>query len=138
MEVSRTGGAWPAQGVDISHARRDVGIVPMMIGWGWVFPLFGMVMMVLVGWALVTRVVNGHQWGSSNGPPPNPLDLARERYAQGLISKPEFERLVEDLLHTEHHDTELAETFRRNRGSGPGCGPSGGAGCGGGGTRGTW
>lgn len=116
-----------------------MGIVPMIIGWGlgWVFPLLGMGMMVLVGWALFTRVMNGHPRSSLNVPSSNPLDMARERYAQGLISKPEFERVVEDLLHTEHHDTRLAGTSRRDRGAGPGCGPHSGAGWGRGGTRGT-
>ncbi len=104
--------------------------MPMMSGWGWAwtFPLWGMGMMVLAGWVLSTRVMNRHPWDSSKRPDSDPLDQARERYAQGLISKSEFERLVEDLLHTEHHDIQDTGTFRNQRGGGRAWGPSDSAG----------
>ena len=103
------------------HLRRDVDMVPMMMGWGlgWVFPLFGLGMMGLVGWALFTRGMDGQQPSSLNAPSADPLDLARERYAQGLISKPEFETLVEELLRTEHQDPRHPKPSRGNPGGRP-------------------
>jgi uncharacterized membrane protein len=81
--------------------------MPMMIGggWVWIFPLVGMMMMGTVGVIVFTQVINGHRRDASKTPPPDPLDLARERYAQGLISKSEFEKLVGDLVRTEHPNT---------------------------------
>lgn len=115
-------------------------MVPVIMGWDWdwIFPLVGMGMIISVGWALVTRGVNGHRKDSSSRPSWDPLALARERYAQGLIAKSEFERLVADLLDTEHPDTFSPGTFHNDRGVGLGCGPADGAGCGRRGPGGGW
>ncbi|SMC05365.1 Protein of unknown function DUF2078, membrane [Sulfobacillus thermosulfidooxidans DSM 9293] len=77
--------------------------MPMMFGFGlwWMFPLSLMVMMAFVGGVVLPRAFRGHLHVSSNTPSPDPLAVARERYAQGLIAKPEFDQIVQDLVSTE-------------------------------------
>ncbi len=72
-------------------------------GWMW----FGMVLMVvfwiavifLIVWAI--RQFSGRPSAASGTPPgaprSNALDIARERYARGEISKEEYERIRRDL-----------------------------------------
>jgi len=68
-------------------------------GMGW-WMVFGGVWMVIFWGGLIALTV----WGITklnrrNGSPPrhDPLDIARERYARGEISKKEFEQLKKDL-----------------------------------------
>ena len=71
------------------------------MGWWW---LFGGIWMVIF-WAVVIWVV---VWGikklterggsgSSGAERRSPLDIAKERYARGEISKEEFEQIKKDL-----------------------------------------
>lgn len=80
--------------------------MPMMTGgFPWIFPLVGMGIVIVGGWAVISHLMNRHREGGERAVlPERPLDSARERYAQGRISKAEFERIVEDLLSTEPDD----------------------------------
>ena len=95
-------------------------------GWWWVFPLFGIAAMLVVRRGMGSQSPR-HRHSASFGPgcgpssacgtglnvefhesvPPtasshqDPLVIARERYAQGLISLNEFDALVERLVKTE-------------------------------------
>ncbi|MCL4520153.1 MAG: SHOCT domain-containing protein [Firmicutes bacterium] len=83
--------------------------MPMMLGFAfwWVFGLVGITLMVMVGWTLARHLNTTHPPGATGGLNAlggeliDPLLIARERYAQGLISKMEFDSLVQDLLNTE-------------------------------------
>lgn len=71
------------------------------LGLWWMFPVFVIGMMVLVGRVVLPRAFRGYRATTSNAPLPDPLVVARERYAQGLLSKFEFDQIVQDLLFTE-------------------------------------
>lgn len=72
---------------------------PMMNGndWGW----WGMAMMLF--WAVllivvvivVFRLLKNHEIGTTHKT--DPLDIAKERYAKGEITKDQFEQLRKDL-----------------------------------------
>ena len=70
--------------------------------WWWIFPLGGVILGVL-GVILVFRTGKRLPQRSVESPH-GPLAVARERYARGKISKPEFEQLVQDLLHTDPNE----------------------------------
>lgn len=91
----------PPESAMPASSRRDVGQVPMMFGWGfgWMPPLFVMGLMGVVAGAVYVRVYRAPLF--SQTPLRDPLTVVRERYAQGLISLDEFERIVEDLIRTE-------------------------------------
>jgi len=64
-------------------------------GWGWgggLMALVGIAIIVLVIWAVV-KVTNHHTSSSTR----TPLDIARERYAKGEITKEQFEQIKKDL-----------------------------------------
>lgn len=75
----------------------------MMVGLGfeWIFPLFLLSLMAVVGALLLSRAFRERRPAFSNTRPLDPLIMARERYAQGLIAKPEFDQIVQDLVSTE-------------------------------------
>lgn len=81
--------------------------MPMMmgvfgVGWWWVFPLAGLVMMAGMLGVVVPRILRQSSHRGNEPPPPrDPLVLARERYAEGRISKSELDDLVQALLKTE-------------------------------------
>lgn len=77
--------------------------LPMMMGeaGGWALWFFGGLAIAGFGWAAVHRR-GAESTGDRNRPPSDPLASARERCAQGPISKDEFEHLVADLLRTDH------------------------------------
>ncbi len=94
----------------------------VMIGLVWaIFPLIGMVVMALVVGSVLmagmvwrrsrgmscgskmTRLDHREQRGPTGAASADPLDIARERYAQGLISHEEFDALVERLVKTDRH-----------------------------------
>ena len=73
--------------------------------WGWHDGMgwwmgFGSILFVIFWGAVVALFVWGirktSEKGSSNGKT-NPLDIAKERYAKGEISKEEFDNIKKDL-----------------------------------------
>ena len=67
-------------------------------GWWWM--VFGGIWMILFWGGLIALVV----WGisrltrrGSSGEKQTPLEIARERYARGEITREEFEQLKKDL-----------------------------------------
>lgn len=67
------------------------------MGWWMVFAgVWGAIFWVLLIGAIVWLLVRV-AGGSSSEKKPSPLDIARERYARGEISREEFQRICEDL-----------------------------------------
>jgi len=72
-------------------------------GMGW-WMVFGGILMVvfwggligLVVWG-VSRLIQGSDSGSRGGQRRDALDIAKERYAKGEISREEFEQIKKDL-----------------------------------------
>ncbi len=72
----------------------------MGFGWGWwmifgwlIFIAFWVAVIWLIVWA-VRRATGGHAgYGGSK----SPLDIAKDRYARGEITKEQFEQLKKDL-----------------------------------------
>ncbi len=76
----------------------------MMHGFGWMFGgFFGLIFLVLIIWLIVWAVRRGAapQGGCCGGPIEyrgrSALDIARERYARGEISKAEFDEITRNL-----------------------------------------
>lgn len=71
---------------------------PMMDGndWGWGFlmMILWLVFFVIVA-VMVLRYFKGDDTGGSSKT--GPLDIAKERYAKGEITKEQYEQLVKDL-----------------------------------------
>jgi putative membrane protein len=69
-------------------------------GWGWFMPLFMLIFLGLIIWAIVAVVRGVSQFGGSNNGT-NRADPALEglkaRYAQGEISQEEFEQIKKTL-----------------------------------------
>lgn len=71
----------------------------MMNGWGGGYGLFGGIFMlifwilVIVGIVLLVKMLFGGHHDREN----KPLDILKERYAKGEISKEEFEQKKKDL-----------------------------------------
>ena len=90
----------------MARAERKGKPMPMMMGGGggWAFLFWGVLVLAGLGgvvWRYMLakfRPGNGHLLAS------DPMELARERYAQGLMTKQEFEDVVQHLLHTERAD----------------------------------
>jgi len=59
--------------------------------WGFMI-LFWIGLIVLIVWGVIKL-----SKGSKNSSKKNPLDIAKERYAKGDISKEEFEQIKKDL-----------------------------------------
>ncbi len=76
--------------------------------WGWLAAALMMLFMVLfwggiialIAW-LVIRTTRSASHGSTIPGEQSPLDIARERYAKGEISRDEFERIRKDLTGTQ-------------------------------------
>jgi putative membrane protein len=66
------------------------------LGWGWwgglLTSFVGIAFIVLVVWAIV-RVTTHHNSEAKQ----TPLDIAKERYARGEITKDQFEQIKKDL-----------------------------------------
>lgn len=71
---------------------------PMMNGGDWGWGLFMMLMWLvffIVIAVVVVRLLKGHEIGTSHKT--DPVDIAKERYAKGEITKEQFEQLKKDL-----------------------------------------
>ena len=64
----------------------------MGIGWGWIV---GLVILVVVLWILF-RMLNTNKWTGITGQK-SALDILKERYAKGEISKEEYEEKRRDI-----------------------------------------
>jgi putative membrane protein len=67
----------------------------MMLAWGLVFIIFWAAVITLIIWAI--RRFSGRDSGSSYELKRNPMDIAKERYARGEITKEQFEQIKKDL-----------------------------------------
>ncbi|MBE0479926.1 MAG: SHOCT domain-containing protein [Dehalococcoidia bacterium] len=69
-------------------------------GWWWGFGVWMIILMVLFWGAIIAlivwavRALLGRREDTSR---PTPLDIARERYAKGEITREEFEQIKRDL-----------------------------------------
>ena len=71
---------------------------PMMNGndWGWgIFMMFFWLVFLVVVAVVVVRLLRSHE--ASHSHKTSPLDIAKERYAKGEITKEQFEQLKKDL-----------------------------------------
>ena len=71
--------------------------VPFNMGW---FMSIGIIFTILFWGAIIALIVWGIKKvsrGSSSAAKHSPLDLAKERYARGDISREEFEQIKKDL-----------------------------------------
>ena len=66
----------------------------MMLGGGfmWIF----WILLIVAGVVLVSALP-GRGLGESRGSCPNPVDILKERYAQGEIERDEYEQKLKDL-----------------------------------------
>lgn len=73
---------------------------PMMNhgGWGWgvLAMLFWAIAFVVILYVVV-RLLKGHETHEGGNGMVDPLDIAKERYAKGEITKDQFEQLKKDL-----------------------------------------
>ncbi len=67
----------------------------MMWGWGWIF---GLVFIVLIVWMVVRITSSRNYYGKRPGDTKATLDILKERYARGEITKKEFEEIKKDIL----------------------------------------
>ena len=86
---------WSFTGPALADSDRGFGHM-----WGGGYGMFGGLMMVafwgvIIG--LVILAIRGFTGRSDTAPPPNALDILRERYAKGEIDENEFERRKEKL-----------------------------------------
>jgi len=92
---------WPSLAMAQERAYEWGGAMHPM--WGmWVWGAWGIVMMMLVFWGLVTvGIVLAIRWLMHQGKEARAtdaaLDILRQRYARGDISKEEFEAKKRDL-----------------------------------------
>ena len=71
-----------------------------MFGSGWMMIIWIVVWLIIIGliiWGVVTLIRRSGS-GSASGSNRAPLDIAKERYAKGEITKEEFERIKKDLM----------------------------------------
>ncbi|OGO23376.1 MAG: hypothetical protein A2144_01020 [Chloroflexi bacterium RBG_16_50_9] len=69
---------------------------PWVFGGGWMIIIW-IVIIGLIIWGIITLTRRGGSW-SQPGANRTPLDIAKERYARGEISKEDFERIKKDLM----------------------------------------
>jgi putative membrane protein len=68
---------------------------PFMYGGFWMIIVW-IVIIGLIVWGVVALI--RHSSRLVSGPNRTPLDIAKERYAKGEITKEEFERMKKDLM----------------------------------------
>ncbi len=69
-------------------------------GWGWGMGLsmfFGLIIWGAIIALIVWAVIRLTRQGGGAGGGKNPLDIARERYARGEITREQFEQIKKDL-----------------------------------------
>ena len=68
-------------------------------GGGWFLLLIGLVIIGLIVWVIVASSRGSHGMGMGMGQPRGqaPLDIAKERYAKGEITKEQFEDIKKGL-----------------------------------------
>jgi putative membrane protein len=69
---------------------------PFMFFGGWVIVIW-VVIISLIVWGVIALTRRGGS-RSESGSNRAPLDIAKERYARGEISKEEFEQIKKDLM----------------------------------------
>ena len=69
---------------------------PFMFGGGWMIIVW-IVIIGLIVWGVIALIRHAGSRSESNTNR-SPLDIARERYAKGEITKEEFERIKKDLM----------------------------------------
>jgi len=70
-----------------------------MQDWGWGIMGFGWLIMLLFWGMVIVGVVALIKWliGASSGAGYRPLDVLKERYAKGEITKEQFEQMKRDI-----------------------------------------
>lgn len=63
-------------------------------GWGVLMMAFWLIVVVVIGYAVI-RLLNNH--GTTTGTKIDPVDIAKERYAKGEITKEQFSELKKEL-----------------------------------------
>ena len=63
-------------------------------GWMWLMPIFWIVILGLIIWAVIAAVRGASQSGGSE----SALELLKKRYARGEISKEEYEEKKKELV----------------------------------------
>lgn len=67
-------------------------------GWGWgIFMMFFWLLFLVVVAVVIMRVFKGHNHHGYHDHKTDPIDIAKERYAKGEITKEQFEQLKKDL-----------------------------------------
>ena len=67
-------------------------------GWMWLIPVFWIVLVGLIIWAIVAAVRTSHEpKGSDSSRADSALEMLKKRYARGEISKEEYEEKKKDL-----------------------------------------
>lgn len=72
---------------------------------GFMFPGFGLIVLIILILVIVWALAGNRSGGRSSSEPDrqqtpaeSPLDIVKRRYAEGEISREEFERMKRDLL----------------------------------------
>lgn len=67
-------------------------------GWMWLIPIFGIVFLGLIIWAIVASVRSSDESKGSNSSKAGlALEVLKKRYAQGEINKEEYEEKKKDI-----------------------------------------
>jgi putative membrane protein len=66
--------------------------------WGWGIPMmFLWFVFIVLGALFITQLLRGHDHHTYHDHRVDPLDIAKERYAKGEITKEQFNELKKDL-----------------------------------------
>ena len=64
------------------------------MGFGW---LFGLIVLILIIWIVTKSINSGHHSTTTHEKQKSALDILKERYARGEISKEEFQEKKHDI-----------------------------------------
>ncbi len=76
------------------HWQDGMGLW-MLFGGVWMVLFWGAIIALIV-WG-ITKLTKGRDSGPSSSEKGSPLDIAKERYARGEISKEEFQQIKKDV-----------------------------------------